>query len=108
MRVAPKICVALTFVALPIATLAAVNVVGVIQRGRAFNVAGVQVRRGEIVRFSNDDQFLHQVFVATPAFNFESAEQEPGTTVDIPFTDAGLFEVRCHIHPKMLLHVEVR
>jgi plastocyanin len=46
--------------------------------------------------------------VQSPSFAFESAEQPPGDTVDVRFTAAGTFEVRCHIHPKMLLHVDAR
>lgn len=78
------------------------------QRGRAFAVQAVQVARGDIVRFVNDDAFLHQVFVQSPAFNYESEEQEPGKSVDVRFISAGTFAVRCHIHPKMLLQVEAR
>ena len=80
----------------------------VAQRGRAFTVPSVQVARGDTVRFVNDDAFLHQVFVESPTFKYESAEQEPGTNVDVRFTSAGTFTVRCHIHPKMTLQVEAR
>lgn len=80
----------------------------VAQRGRTLAVPSLQVARGDTVRFINDDAFLHQVFVESPAFKFESEEQEPGKTVDVHFTSAGTFTVRCHIHPKMALQVEAR
>ena len=108
MRIAPKIFAALALLLLSITTLTAANVVSVVQKGRAFGVAAIKVSTGEVLRFVNNDLFLHQIYVETPSFNFESDEQEPGTNVDIQFSKTGLFQVRCHIHPKMLLQVEVR
>lgn len=78
------------------------------QQNRAFRVLEVQVARGDTVRFSNDDAFLHQIFVQSPAMRFESEEQEPGQFVEVSFPASGAFEVRCRIHPKMLLRVDVR
>ena len=77
------------------------------QKGRAFTAASVQIARGDIVRFTNEDSFLHQIYVHAPELNFESDEQAPGTSVDIRFPTSGSFEVRCQIHPKMLLNVSV-
>jgi len=103
-----RIAIALALIALPVMTLTAANVASVVQKGRTFSVPSLRIGRGDLVRFNNDDLFLHQVYVETPEFNFESDEQEPGTSVDIQFSRAGLLEVRCHIHPKMLLQVDVR
>ena len=92
--------------ALSVATLAA-GMVTVSQQSRAFSVASLQIARGDTIRFSNNDKFRHQMYVESPSFNFETDEQAPGTAVDIAFPQAGLFQVRCHIHPKMLLQVDV-
>lgn len=78
------------------------------QKGREFDRASLTVPRGETVRFTNDDEFLHQVYVDAPAFGFDSAEQAPGQDVEVAFTEAGLFEVRCGIHPRMRLEVTVQ
>jgi plastocyanin len=107
LRILPPVVIALTLSILSIGALMAASMVNVIQNHRAFQTASLQIARGATVRFVNDDQFLHQVYVDAPSFNFESDEQDPGTNVDILFSKAGLF-VRCHIHPKMLLQVEVR
>lgn len=98
--------VTLIMATISVAALAA-TAVTVTQKGRAFDVTSVQIARGQTIHFNNNDQFLHQVYVAASSFGFESEEQEPGTAVDLQFTKAGLFEVRCHIHPKMLLQVDV-
>lgn len=80
----------------------------VVQRGRAFTMPSVQIARGDTVRFVNEDTFLHQIFVQSANFDYESDEQSPGQTVDVRFTSAGTFMVHCHIHPKMALQVDVR
>lgn len=103
-----SLAVLLPAVLLPAAFALATGVVTVSQQGRAFLVRDVQVTRGDVVRFTNDDDFTHQIYVSSPSFSFDSAEQDPGQVVDLRFPVPGLFEVRCHIHPKMLLHVDVR
>ncbi len=80
----------------------------VAQKGRAFETRQISIERGGMVRFSNEDEFSHQIFVQSPGFSYESDEQEPGHSVDVTFPKSGTFEVRCHIHPKMYLRVDVR
>lgn len=106
MRVVTKTSIILTLLLLSATTLTAAGIVKVSQKNRAFGTANVRIRRGEVVRFTNDDRFLHQLYVEAPSFSFESDEQEPGSDVEIQFSESGLFEVRCHIHPQMLLQVE--
>jgi plastocyanin len=91
----------------PLLRAAAANVVTVIQNHRAFSIPEAHLKRGDGMRFTNEDVFNHQIFVKTPAFNFESAEQPPGETVNITFTAAGIFDVQCEIHPRMHLAVTV-
>ena len=83
------------------------QIVTVVQSGRAFSLREVRLKLGDVLRFSNEDVFLHQVYVASPGFNFMSDEQEPGKSIDLPFTKTGTFDVLCEIHPKMLLRVTV-
>ena len=87
---------------------AADDVVQVSQRDRAFTVPTVVVPLGGVVRFSNDDEFIHQIFIDAPTMTYESDEQEPGKSVDVRFAKPGTFEVHCHIHPRMLLRVTVK
>ncbi len=89
------------------AAASAAATVVVTQANRAFSLREVRLRRGDVLRFTNADEFLHHLYVNSPSFTFTSEEQAPGRTVDIRFTAAGNFEVRCEIHPKMLLQVSV-
>ena len=99
---------ALIMASVSASVFAATNMQTIIQQGRAFSAKTLQVVRGGTVRFNNVDTFIHQLYVESAAFNYDSNEQSPGENVDIVFTKSGAFEVRCHIHPKMLLNVEVQ
>ncbi|MDT7951106.1 MAG: hypothetical protein RQ966_06325 [Acetobacteraceae bacterium] len=89
-----------------LASAAAPTVVS--QVHRAFSVAQLRISRGDVIRFSNADEFLHHIYVHSPTFSFTSGAQEPGRIVEVPFPVAGTFEVRCEVHPKMLLTVAVK
>lgn len=75
------------------------------QRGRNFEVPRIAIAAGDTIRFTNEDEFLHQIYVKSADFTFDSAEQAPGQDIDVRFRNAGTYEVRCRIHPKMLLVV---
>lgn len=87
--------------------LAAAPIV-VSQSRRSFSIRDLTIKRGDMIRFANADEFLHHIYVHSPAFSFNSGEQEPGRNVDVAFPVAGTFEVRCEVHPKMLLDVTVQ
>ena len=96
-------------IGIPAASLALAAVTHrVEQRGREFAVRSLDVAVGDTVSFTNDDEFLHQIFVTSGSFKFDSAEQPPGETIEVRFPAAGVYAVRCHIHPKMLLAINVR
>lgn len=80
----------------------------VVQRIREFNLKELTVATGDTVNFINDDEFIHQIYVESRRFNFDSPESAPGTIIELKFTAPGSYEILCHIHPKMLLHVTVQ
>jgi plastocyanin len=80
----------------------------VAQKHRQFSQSEISIQRGDTLAFSNDDEFLHQIYVDSKAMIFDSAEQAPGQTIRVVFSQPGTFRVRCHIHPKMLLTVQVK
>jgi len=80
----------------------------VVQKGRAFHPAEVTVNRGESLTFTNDDDFIHQIYAQGLGFSFDSDEKNPGENITETFTASGTFEVHCHIHPKMKLVVHVK
>jgi plastocyanin len=90
------------------ATALASEVALVVQRDRKFQTETVNIAVGDTVRFTNEDPFLHQLYARSPKFSFSSEGQPRGKVLSVPFPVAGTFEVRCEIHPKMLVTVNVR
>jgi len=75
------------------------------QKGRAFRPAEVTIARNESLTFTNQDSFIHQIYVDGL---FDSEEKGPGEVLNETFPQAGTFRVRCHIHPTMRLIVHVK
>ena len=75
------------------------------QKDRAFHPGEVTINRGESLTFTNDDEFIHQIYSTGL---FDSEEKAPGENLTESFTQEGTFEVHCHIHPKMKLMVHVK
>lgn len=83
--------------------------VAVSQKDRVFHPKEAEVRVGDSVVFVNDDgELLHHVYSRAPSFFFDIGEQPAGTRVPVRFPRRGTFEVRCDIHPRMLLRVTVK
>lgn len=89
---------------LPLAPSLAMADQTIVQKTRRFTPAEVTIRRGESLVFTNNDEFIHQVYSEGL---FDSEEKAPGQNLTEGFANAGTFEVRCHIHPKMKLIVHV-
>jgi plastocyanin len=77
----------------------------IVQKGRVFRPAEVTINRGDTLTFTNNDSFLHQIYVDGL---FDSEEKSPGENLNETFPRAGTFQVRCHIHPTMHMTVRVK
>ena len=77
----------------------------IMQKGRAFRPGEVTINRGDSLTFTNEDSFVHQIYLDG---QFDSEEKGPGEVITQTFTRSGTFQVRCHIHPTMKLTVHVK
>ena len=101
-------CVVIFLVLVLVASFAgAAAIHRIVRKSRDFATAAITIARGDTVLFTNEDEFLHQIYVDSKNMSFDSAEQAPGQTIEVNFPRSGTFPVRCHIHPKMLLTVRV-
>lgn len=98
------VLIASILVAVP--AMAATTVV--VQKNRAFSTKSIDIAAGDTVNFTNDDEFIHQIFIDAKTMRFDSPEQNPGETIALAFPTSGTFQVMCHIHPKMSLTVNVK
>jgi plastocyanin len=89
---------------LPASAIAAEGPV-VVQKGRAFRPLELTIARNESVTFTNEDSFIHQIYVDGL---FDSEEKSPGENLNETFPRPGTFRVRCHIHPTMRMTVTVK
>lgn len=80
----------------------------IVQIDRSFKPNEITIAAGDSLAFSNQDEFIHQIYVDSDRIDYDSAEQPPGEIITIPFPKTGDFPVRCHIHPKMLLTIHVK
>jgi plastocyanin len=77
------------------------------QRDRAFSLKAIAIAVGGVIHFDNNDDFIHQIYIDSPDFKFDSRESYPGNSIDVTFPKRGTYVVQCHIHPKMSLEVTV-
>jgi plastocyanin len=90
---------------LPVSAMAADSGPVVSQKGRAFRPLELTVARNESVTFTNEDSFIHQIYVDGL---FDSEEKSPGENLNESFPRTGTFQVRCHIHPTMRMTIIVK
>jgi plastocyanin len=103
-----KTAVVLIAIAAPLVAVAgdAAGKKTVSQKNREFSVQAITVKKGETVVFRNDDSITHNIFANVVGNEF-SQVQEPGKSSEVTFQAAGTVQVRCAIHPKMKLTVNV-
>jgi plastocyanin len=77
------------------------------QRDERFHPNRVVLKRGQNLQVTNEDRFVHHVFVESTDMKYDSGEQRPGRVLTIPFDRPGEFVLECAIHLKMKLRVTV-
>ncbi len=77
------------------------------EKGRAFSVAEISVKKGQPLLFANDDSVPHNAMSVTPGAEFNIGSQAPGSSTPVTFDHAGDVMVICAIHPRMKLTVKV-
>lgn len=77
------------------------------QKDKQFSQESVTVKRGEAVRFVNDDTVTHNIAVRDPGGTSRpGVAQKPGEATEISFDASGRYAVTCLIHPKMKMTVQ--
>lgn len=78
------------------------------QKGQQFAPVELSVRVGDRLVFHNDDDVTHNVYSKTEGAEFNVKLQEPGSASPVVLERPASVDVRCAIHPKMKLRVEVK
>jgi plastocyanin len=78
------------------------------QHGLRFSQSSITLVRGSTLHFRNGDDVPHNIMVLDA--NDEARDeglQKPGEVISAKFDEAGEFQIRCAIHPKMKMTVAV-
>ncbi len=70
---------------------------------KKYSFSELKIKAGDTVEFVNSDSVKHNVFLED-TFNFV---QPPGSKDKQQFKKSGSYEVRCAIHPKMKIKINV-
>ena len=76
------------------------------QKDKKFAESKVTAKVGDTLVFVNADGFTHNLF-SKKDVTFDSGVMKPGDVYKLKLDAANKFRVRCAIHPKMKLRVEV-
>ncbi len=79
----------------------------VVQKNKAFSVEELTVKVGDTVKFTNQDDFFHNVFSLSDLKTFDLGSYPKGEFKSVTFDKAGTVEVECAIHPSMLMTINV-
>jgi plastocyanin len=76
------------------------------QKEKTFSRSTLTIRSGDTIVFKNDDPVVHNIFSKSDVVTFNDT-QNPGEETKVTVEETGSFVVRCAIHPKMKLTVQV-
>ena len=104
------LCLAATAAAIPAAaTMALAAVSQIDQVGQKFSQSSLSLHLADHVTFLNQDDVQHNIKVIdADGGEDDKGLQKPGESIDVGFTKSGHFMVRCAIHPKMKMQVDVQ
>ena len=105
MRVTAAIILTCALIAAAHAALA--DDVRIAQKDKRFSATKVTVKTGDLVTFVNNDEAMHNVYSFSQGFNFDLGGQGPGEETTVRLSKPGVVEIRCAIHPKMKLQINV-
>jgi len=79
------------------------------QVGQKFSQTSASIAKGDSISWHNHDDVTHNINVIDASDNSDDQGlQKPGQDLSKTFDEAGHFEVRCAIHPRMKMTVDVR
>lgn len=103
--------VAALCVAAPCFTIAALALTSeseVDQIGLRFTRQLVELKTGAVMKFHNSDDVIHNIMtIDKDDLTEDFGLQKPGEDIHATFSTPGSYQVRCSIHPKMKMTVNV-
>ena len=79
----------------------------VTQGGKKFSPAVLNISAGDTVTFVNDDKSRHNVYSKTDGVNIKIKKKKPGDRDTVTIDHVGSIDIRCAIHPKMKMVINI-
>lgn len=77
------------------------------QENKEFSLSSIKIKAGDSIDFKNNDEVFHNVFSLSDTLMFDLGSYPKGQSKSVKFTDPGVVQVECAIHPNMQLEVIV-
>ena len=77
------------------------------QKNKEFTVSELKIKKGDVVKFVNQDPFFHNVFSLSDTILFDLGSFPEGEFKEVEFEESGEVEVECAIHPNMKMKIIV-
>ncbi len=78
------------------------------QKNKQFTQEKLTIKKGDSVKFMNEDPFFHNVFSLSEVQSFDLGSYPKGEFKTVTFDKPGTVEVECAIHPNMHMTIEVK
>ena len=78
------------------------------QKNKHFTVKQLEIKVGDVVKFTNEDPFFHNVFSLSENKSFDLGSYEKGKSREVKFDKPGVVDVECAIHPRMHMQILVK
>lgn len=100
--------IAAIIIALSIGQISWAETYEVGQENKKFTKNQLEIKVGDIVKFTNNDPFFHNVFSLSDTKMFDLGSYPQGESRDVTFDQTGEVEVECAIHPEMHMIIKVK
>ncbi|MBB6520340.1 plastocyanin/azurin family copper-binding protein [Pseudoteredinibacter isoporae] len=77
------------------------------QKNKAFSQKTLKVKVGDVVHFTNQDPFFHNVYSMSETTAFDLGSYAKGSSKSVKFEKQGEVVVQCAIHPFMKMKIKV-
>lgn len=75
------------------------------QEGKKVSTAQINV--GDKITFKNIDSVFHNIYSMSEINKFNLGAYDGGKSETVAFNKAGIAKVKCAIHPRMIIDIEV-
>ncbi len=77
------------------------------QKNKQFTKRSLTIKAGDVVKFTNEDPFFHNVFSLSEIKTFDLGSYPKGEFKTVTFDKKGKAEIECAIHPNMRMTITV-